>query len=267
MPSCFKLPHGGYSLVPAVLTTMGWLAGLFQDGCDYSRLTGDIVEQLATNGAPWVEVGYAAYREPKLNTEEGTYEVAYTGACERYPEDVVEQDAYWKASKGFAFLALVLGGAGTFFLWFSTCCVFSRGTWRLVGYEVLLAAFFQALSFLWFKTAMCQENTCSLFWGSKTDIVATSLWATAALCIFCYYPKPKDMVEADGLVRAESENASRPSVSVGSGHLSLVEPTVTTAGVVETHNTGDEDGSSQMSSGQDSRQDGKNKDLSDAELI
>ena len=185
---------------------MGWIASLFQDGCDYARLTGDIVRTIAIqDDAPWLEVGFAAYREPIQNIETGEWDVVYTGSCLEYPEDVVDIDTNWNVAKAFAFLALVLGGGGTFFLWFNTCCVFSRGTWRWAGYEVLLASIFQTLSFLWFNTSMCQDpqNDCSLFWGSKTDIVASVFWFVAAVSIFCYYPQPKDVL-GDGLM-AEGE--------------------------------------------------------------
>ena len=179
---------------------MGWLASLFQDGCDYARLSGDIVAKIAGQpDAPWLEVGFAAYREPEV-TPEGEWRVVYEGRCLEYPADIVEIDTKWKVAKGFAFFALVLGGGGTFFLWFNTCCVFSRGTWRWAGYEILFASIFNAISFLWFRTSMCQDgnNKCDLFWGSKTDIVASVFWFLAAVCIFCYYPKPVENMGRGG---------------------------------------------------------------------
>jgi hypothetical protein len=94
MPSCRMLPHGSYSLIPAILSSMAWLASLFQDGCDFSKLTGPTVQQLAINPkVPWLEVGLAAYREPYLNTQSGNWEVVYSGACFAYPDDgSVNQD-------------------------------------------------------------------------------------------------------------------------------------------------------------------------------
>jgi hypothetical protein len=189
---------------------MGWISSLFQDGCDYSRLTGDIVHNIAVQpDAPWLEAGFNAYREPHQNTITGDWEIVYNGACLEYPSEHVDIDVNWKMAKGFAFLALVLGGGGTFFLWLNACCVFSRGTWRWAGYEILFASLFQTLSFLWFNTPMCTENKCSLSWGSKTDIMAAVFWFVAALCLLCYYPEPKNE-PGDGLILdVEDSNFAR----------------------------------------------------------
>jgi hypothetical protein len=67
----------------------------------------------------------------------------------------------------FAFLALVLGGGGALFVWCSTCFVFSKGTWRWTGYELLLASLCQAMTFVWFGTQICTWNTCGLFGDPK----------------------------------------------------------------------------------------------------
>lgn len=239
MPTCRMLPHGSYSLIPAVLSSMAWLASLFQDGCDYSRLKGaDAVSQLSSNpDVPWLEVGLGAYREPVLNTKTGHWEVVYTGQCYQYPYNI-PQDGYWNAARGFDFFALVLGGGGTFFLWFTSCCVFSPGTWRMTGYEVLLAAIFQSLSFLWFMTAMCTQSggTCELFWGSKADIIAASFWFVSAMSIFCYYPAPKDYGGGDGVwVEDSGASTTAPSVQMSDGALGASgEPTVTTAAAAAT---------------------------------
>lgn len=242
MPSCVTLPHGAYSLVPAALTTMAWIASLFQNGCDFSRLTGSIVQKINPD-VPFLEVGFAAYREPTYNAATKEWQVVYTGNCLDYPGDVVQQDAYWNVSKAFEFIALVLGGGGTFFLWCSTCCVFSRGTWRWAGCQVGLAAVAQALAFMWFGTAVCRNNNCALFWGSKASIVAASFWTTAALCIALYYPVPKEMVGSDGLVLVERSNRTRPSVALSDDYLG------------GTGVTGDEmNETRRMSSGQNSRE-------------
>jgi hypothetical protein len=232
MPSCRMLPHGSYSLIPAILSSMAWLASLFQDGCDFSKLTGPTVQQLAINPkVPWLEVGLAAYREPYLNTQSGNWEVVYSGACFAYPDDgSVNRDTVWNAARAFDFVALVLGGGGCFFLWFATCCVFSRVTWRWAGYEVLLAAVAQCLSFLWFNTSLChtEGNTCELFWGSKADIVSAVFWTVAAVSVFCHYPVPRD-VRGDGVFRNGANranprgptgppSASQHDLSVGDEH-------------------------------------------------
>ena len=131
MPSCRLLPHGWYGLGIACLSTVAWCASLYQDGCNYSIVRGDIVTQLASsNKVPYLEFGIGAYREPILL--EGQWKVDYGTTCSSYPFEI---DGAWKASKAFYFLALVIGGGGTVFLWCSTCFVFSRGTW--MGRECL----------------------------------------------------------------------------------------------------------------------------------
>ena len=190
-----QLAHGWFSLLPTLLTMFGWFAALFQDGCDYVKVTGPIVQEIATQpNAPYLEAGRNAYREPYYNAKSDSWKTEYVGQCLIYPEDQVDMDTYWTVSKGLDFASIVLGGTGTLFLWFSACCVFSRGTWRLAGCQVLLACLFQAASFLWFRTSLCEENTCELFWGSKADIGACVLWFLAAMLIFCHYPVPKDHV-------------------------------------------------------------------------
>mmetsp|Transcript_4197 Transcript_4197/g.8491 ORF Transcript_4197/g.8491 Transcript_4197/m.8491 type:complete len:264 (+) Transcript_4197:313-1104(+) len=191
------LPHGWYSLMPPVLATMAWMSSLFQEGCDYAKITGSLVQALADSDAPYLEAGFGAYREPKYNTESQEWEIRYAGACLEYPPEPVDisEDSYWQLSKFLDFAASVLGGAGAFFLWFATACVFSPGTWRWTGYEVFCAALFQGLSFLWFRNSLCSQGddtVCELSWGAKMDIVAASLWFATACLIFIHYPQAKD---------------------------------------------------------------------------
>lgn len=188
------LPHGWYSLLPPVLCTMAWTASLFQEGCDYAILRGDaVVQALAdSDNAPYLEVGLEAYRQPVYDTSTAEWKIAYTGACLEYPTTAVvdvTQDAAWQVAKFLDFAATVLGGAGAFFLWFSTCCVFSPGTWRWTGYEVLAAWACQGLSFSWFRNDLCAAaDVCEFSWGAKMDVVAASLWFVAACLIFIHYP-------------------------------------------------------------------------------
>ena len=168
--SCRLLPHGHYTLLIATCSMIGWCSSLFQDGCDYAKVTGHIVTQLASRpDVPYLEFGLGAYREPhptgyKVNSVTGskdiTWETNYSGTCTEYPFDTNEYDIYWKVSKGCAFLALVIGGGGTLFVWCSTCFVFSRGTWKYAGYELLLASFCQAVAFIWFfNTVACRTTS------------------------------------------------------------------------------------------------------------
>ncbi|KAL7579511.1 hypothetical protein ACA910_007888 [Epithemia clementina (nom. ined.)] len=228
-----SIPHGWYSIVPTILSTLGWLFGLFQDGCDFVRVEGEIVEQIASQpNAPYLEAGRNAYREPRYNAKSDSWRVEYTGQCLIYPEEKVDIDMWWNVAKGFDFASLVLGGSCSLFLWFSACCVFSRGTWRLAGFQVLLASFFQALSFLWFRTELCQTNDCFLFWGSKSDIAACIFWLMAAILIFCRYPVPKDLSRdnGDGLVldRPLSRDDDSYQANMEDDYSGRTEPETTT---------------------------------------
>lgn len=193
MPSgCRLLPHGGYTLIPATLSTMAWIASLSQDGCDYARLSGSSVVALTNSDTiPFLEVGFNGYRNPDYDPTKGEWKVDYTSNCNEY--DGVDIDISWRLAQAFAFVALVFGGGAALFLWFSSCFVFGPGTWRWAGYEVLAASLFQAASFIWFNNAMCKSgNNCGLFFGSKADIVAASFWFASAIFIFVRYPIPGD---------------------------------------------------------------------------
>eukprot|EP00592_Proboscia_alata_P005232 CAMPEP_0194382698 /NCGR_PEP_ID=MMETSP0174-20130528/62311_1 /TAXON_ID=216777 /ORGANISM="Proboscia alata, Strain PI-D3" /LENGTH=225 /DNA_ID=CAMNT_0039168221 /DNA_START=51 /DNA_END=728 /DNA_ORIENTATION=+ len=182
---------------------MAWIASLAQDGCDYVRLTGPIVSSITGEDPtpPYLEAGFNAYRSPSYSPETDTWVVQYTGFCTEYDAGVVEIDIYWTMAKMFAFISLVLGGGGALFLWFSSCFVFGPGTWRWAGYEVLAASIFQCLAFVWFGTGLCRAgdgSKCRLFFGSKSDIVATVFWFVSALFIFAKYPPP----DAESAARA-----------------------------------------------------------------
>jgi len=188
---CRLLPHGAYTLLSATLASMGWIAILAQDGCDFVRLTGPSVSELTGSDAiPYLEIGINGYRQPEFFGATGDWRVQYTGQCIEYGESVA--DIYWILSKAFSFVALVFGGGGALFLWCSSFFVFGPGTWRWAGYEIFTASLCQAISFTWFLTSICSSegNECSLFFGSQTDIAAASLWLLSALTIFFRYPKP-----------------------------------------------------------------------------
>jgi hypothetical protein len=116
------------------------------------------------------------------------------GACVEYPS--MPESGIWKMALVTDFLAMVVGGGATFYVWISTCCRFSKPSWRWAGYEIILAMFFQAISFLWFANPeLCglDFTTCQLFYGSKGDILALALWSISAILIFCHYPVPKEL--------------------------------------------------------------------------
>lgn len=115
-----------------------------------------------------------------------------TAGCIDYPDTFVKKgivDGNWETATGFAFLGLVLGGAGTTFLCCSLCFVFSRVTWRWTAYELLLAGFCQTISLVaWFQTQLCSWNDCGWSKGSISDLVAVGLWTIAGLLMVCNYP-------------------------------------------------------------------------------
>jgi hypothetical protein len=204
--TCVLLPHGAYSLVTAALTTMGWLAALFENSCNYAVLSGDIVGDISIEEVPFLQVGFQAYKDPQLDIDTNNWYASRTGQCITFPASV-EIDVIWRLSSFFSFIGLVLGGGATFYLWISTCCRFSRGSWHWAGYEILAACFFQSLSFIWFATGICKKNQCGLSYGSKADIMANALWFVAALLIFSYYPKPKELMETDGVMNNDSKSS------------------------------------------------------------
>jgi len=190
------------------------MASLSQDGCDYSRLEGPIVKSMTgSDDLPFLEIGFLAYRVPVQDPDDLTWKVIYSGPCLAY--DPALEDGLWVAAKAFGFGALVLGGASALFLWFNTCFAFSLGTWRWAGYQVLLAFICQCFAFLWFGTSMCKndENSCNLFFGSKTDIAAAIFWFVSALMIFCRYPKPKSSSNVISQANDEEQISDQPSTT------------------------------------------------------
>jgi hypothetical protein len=182
-------------LFVSVLCTAAWLSSLVQDGCDFAQVKGPIVAELTTAGEippPWLEFGIGAYRSPIVSLDDA--DAWYSDSsqeCQLLEETLM--DTAWTTARTFAFLALVIGGGGTVFLWASTFFVFSRGTWRWTGYLLLIGSLCNAMTFLWFQSGICVWNTCTMFWGSQVDIVASVMWFLGGLLIVCKYPIPKHL--------------------------------------------------------------------------
>ena len=201
---CRALPHGWYSIVVATLATIGWVFSLIQGSCNYAIVAGPIVQQLdptfTSQQIPFLQFGLTEFQEPQLEvvdngvadgTEiQGNYTINWRyGECQAYPEEQLV-DTAWSAARAFAFLALVLGGGSTLFVWCSTCFVFSKVTWKWTGYGLLLATICQGLVYIWFSTQLCSWNTCTLSYGAKADMVAAILWGIAGWMILVRYPLP-----------------------------------------------------------------------------
>jgi hypothetical protein len=210
------LPHGCYSLFVATICTMAWIASLFQDGCDFAKVSGPIVAELTTAGEippPWLEFGIGAFRSPSSDSIEGqdTWYSDFEEECQLFEEESENfMDTAWTTARTFAFLALVIGGGGTVFLWASTFFVFSRGTWRWTGYLIMIGSLCNSMTFLWFLTSVCGWNTCTIFWGAKADMVASSLWFLGGLLIICKYPLPI----SQRLQQQQQQIDSMPTASV-----------------------------------------------------
>lgn len=176
-----------------MLATVAWTASLFQDGCNFAIVSGPIVAQLdptfTSHSIPFLQFGLSAFRAPTLD-EDGNYTLSFAGNCTEYPEDQLV-DTTWTTARSFAFLALVLGGGGTLFVWCSTCFVFSRVTWRWTGYELLLASLCQATVYVWFTTELCSWNACTMSYGSKADLAAVAFWMVSGVLIVVKYPTPQ----------------------------------------------------------------------------
>lgn len=187
--------------MPTTLATLAWIASLSQDGCDYARVEGAVVQDLAfISDAPWIEVGMSAYRIPQYETTEEKWFIDYKEDCIGYGSYSV--GFAFEAARIFSFLALVFGGGGALFLWFSSCFVFGPSTWKWAGYEVAAAVFFQLLAFSWYGSNLCKNgNSCSPHYGSNSDIIALIFWSCAAVLIFRKYPTPvpKEGEEVDNV--------------------------------------------------------------------
>jgi hypothetical protein len=198
---CRALPHGWYAVLVAILATIAWLSSLFQDGCNFAVVTGPIVAQLhptfTSETIPFLQFGLSAFQEPNLD-EFGNYTLSLIGGnCTEYPEEQLV-DTMWTTSRSFAFLALVLGGGCSVFVWCSTCFVFSRVTWRWTGYALLLASMCQGAVYVWFSTQLCSWNTCTLSYGAKSDIAAVALWMVSGMLIVLRYPPPtRQLIASD----------------------------------------------------------------------
>ena len=131
------------------------------------------------------------YREPQLNQTSGQWYFDLNIECELYNTDVVSFDAAWNFAKVASFISSMLGGAASMLTWFPSCYIFNRSVWRWSGYELLVATFFQSLTFVWFANGLCKTNSCQMAYGARADIIAASLWAVATLSILCKYPTVK----------------------------------------------------------------------------
>lgn len=193
----FLLPHGGYPLLPATLSSMAWIASLSQDGCDYAKLTGNGVFKLTNKNIPWMEVGFNSYRIPTYYGN-NQWQIYYSDECIPFPSIMgnIEwtSDSYWQLGSFMSTTSTIVGGGGCLFLWVvAVGLVVSKSTWRWGGLTFMIATFCNILSFLWFENSRCSEEgtQCYLLYGSKANIASIFLYTAASLSIFTKYPDPK----------------------------------------------------------------------------
>ena len=144
-----------------------------------------------------------------------------TLGCIDYPIEVTLgiMDSSWNTARTFAFLGLVLGGAGSSFLFCSICFVFSKATWRWTGYDLLLASLCQIISLgTWFNTQLCTWNTCNLGRGSKSDIAAVILWTIAGVMVVSYYPDTTTCTSTSTTAAAVHDHSSDDGSNNGDGN-------------------------------------------------
>ena len=128
------------------------------------------------------------FREPTWKSD-GDWYIDKSTPCLEYNIESMNKDGAWYFAYCTTFLGLVLGGGGAIFIFFSLCVVFEKNVWRWAGSELLIASIFQSLTYTWFATSLCKSNECHMEYGARADLVATILWLTSALCIFCMYPR------------------------------------------------------------------------------
>ena len=161
---------------------------------------------------PFLEVGLNRYREASLKDDD-TWEIDYNQLCKYYNEDIVNIDGVWKFSKMMSFLALVFAGAAVLLIWFSLCFIFSPNTWKWVGCELLTATVFKLLSYSWLATSMCRNNSCSISYGAKADIVACVTWFIAGVLVLLRYPRPKQPANPSTNTNAEPDAVEMPNIT------------------------------------------------------
>jgi len=88
-------------------------------------------------------------------------------------------DRLWNVARSFLFLAIVLGSFVTVFL--CSACYWETINLKPVSIGLLLAYFFQSLSFFFFDSDLCREYQCGLAEGSILSVFASLMWFASGL--------------------------------------------------------------------------------------
>mmetsp|Transcript_29675 Transcript_29675/g.66983 ORF Transcript_29675/g.66983 Transcript_29675/m.66983 type:complete len:269 (+) Transcript_29675:201-1007(+) len=195
--ACHLLPHGLYVFLPASVALMAWLATLSKDDCDYAKVTGDIVAEITGSPeVPFVEVGFDHWRGPEHNGETDEWSINIAEPCQEINTDIIRKDGVWRLSKGMSYFSLILGGAGTLLVWCAVWFYLSREIWRWPGILLCSSALVQALTFSWFGSAFCKEEStaCAMNYGARVDVLSCCLWMFSSLLVFSRYPRFRERV-------------------------------------------------------------------------
>jgi len=223
----FLLPHGGYPLLPATLSSMAWIASLSQDGCDYAKLSGSAAFGLTnTESIPWVAVGFNSYRIPEFYANE--WQFYYSNDCIPFPSQTDNgwnSDSFWQFGSVMSTISTIIGGGGCLFLWtVALGLVVSKRTWRWGGIKFMIASACNILSFFWFANRQCVEegSECSLLYGSKANTASLFFYAAASFSILTKYPDPKVLKLVKKSYEHEFQQLKRePTVAQIDGDIEL----------------------------------------------
>lgn len=186
-----------YSILTSILAATAFLLCWSAEfGCSFISFT----SKTGFANPVTVQFGIWSYQFWTIATSVGGSVIFET--CHRYPSSV-NVDGNWKAARAFSTMALLVGGIFLFANLISACLSPSRKTSRAEAPAFLVAFFFQGMSLLLLKSALCQDNslirqlqkdagilgnngvefqdTCSLSTGANCTIAAIVFWFLAAI--------------------------------------------------------------------------------------
>lgn len=132
------------------------------------------------------------------------------GTCVNYPDEI-KLDIYMRAARGCGATSVVFGLAATVAIWFASCVTYRRLTWHIITACLFVAALFEGLTFLLFRSTLCHkldvdayeplsipattiDSSCTMSWGAVLVVVAVVMWFLAAVS-FAHYRQPISVEE------------------------------------------------------------------------